>query len=275
MNITSRPLKFLVNRLIKMAANSMKAGYYLVHLIVPGMRFTIPRSSPALIRRRADKRIPRILWQTNFTDRVTFPVFLNYKFNRLMSLSYDYRLMTDEDCLEFIRARYPGPICRAYENLRIGASRADLWRMLVLKEHGGVYLDMDAHLMWPLEALIARDDRELFVLDRSSSLTNFFLASERGNPLVDATIEKIMDNIRANATNNVFDMTGPGAVMSAVADAKVNVEAQRFVCDQGNFTNEFFQYADYSFSKWHQEQKKSPLLFRSGAQRERSGEKVP
>ena len=251
-------LKFAVNRMIKIFANSAKGAYCLVHLVLPGMRFTIPKYRPALLPRKDGRSIPRIVWQTNFTDRVTFPVYLNYRFNRLMSLTHEYRLMTDDDCAEFVREKYPGPIAETYENLRIGASRADLWRMLVLLEHGGVYIDIDAHFTWPLDKLIGPDDREMFILDRSRNLTNFFVGSRAGNPLLSKIVDQITDNVRAKSTNNVFDLTGPGAVIAAVGSEQINVKAQRYVCDQGNFTNEFFQYVDHPFGKWTRHQQKTP-----------------
>jgi mannosyltransferase OCH1-like enzyme len=257
-----RALRFAINRLIKLFANVAKGACYLLHLALPHKRFTIPRYRPALVQRKDGRGIPRTVWQTNFTDRVTFPVYLNYKFNRLMSLTHEYRLMTDDDCAEFVRETYPGAISAAYENLRIGASRADFWRVLILIEHGGVYIDIDAHLTWPLDALVARNDRELFILDRSKNLTNFFIASEPGHPLLARVVDKIMENIRAESTNDVFHLTGPGAMISAIANEQINVKSQRYVCDQGNFTNEFFQYVDHPFGKWTRQQKQSTLLFR-------------
>ena len=258
-------LKFAVNRLIKIFANSAKGTYCLVHLVLPDKRFTIPKYRPGLLSRKDGRRIPRTVWQTNFTDQVTFPVYLNYRFNRLMSLTHDYRLMTDDDCAEFVREKYPGSISDAYENLRIGAARADLWRMLVLLEHGGVYIDIDAHLTWPLDALIDPNDREIFILDRSRNLTNYFIGSQPGNPLLSKIVDKVTNNIRAKSTINVFDLTGPGAMISAVGSEQMNVKAQRYVCDQGNFTNEFFQYLDHPFGKWTRHQQKTPPIQNDGS----------
>ncbi|MDQ8727985.1 glycosyltransferase [Bradyrhizobium sp. LHD-71] len=260
-----RVTRFLIGRLIKVTANALKGCCYPIHVVFPNARFTIPSASPALLRRTRHKRIPRVVWQTNFTNRVTLPIYLNYLFNRLMSPTCAYRFMTDEGCLEFIRATYPGPVLDAYVNLRIGAARADFWRVLVLLEHGGVYIDMDANLMWPLEALISDDDRELFILDRAHRVTNFFLASEPKNPLLAKTVDSILANIHSETETDVFNLTGPGAMKAALADAQFNAERQRYVCDQGNFTNEFFQYADHPRGKWTREQRTTSLLIRSKA----------
>jgi mannosyltransferase OCH1-like enzyme len=262
-SFASDVLRFVANRLIKAFANTMKGAYYLVHLVLPNKRFVIPRYAPPLLKRNGLRAIPRTIWQTNFIDRVTFPIFLNYLFNRMLAPTHEYRFATDDDCANFVRTKYPGAIWEAYQNLRIGASRADLWRILVLHEHGGTYLDVDAHLMWPLELLINSDDRDLFVSDRLGRLTNFFMASAPRNPLLAKAAKRIAENIHTAASSDVFDLTGPGALMSALADERFRIEPYKFVCDQGNFTNSFFQYVDHPTGKWTEEQKVGGVFVRS------------
>jgi mannosyltransferase OCH1-like enzyme len=122
---------------------------------------------------------------------------------------------------------------------------------------------VDAHLMWPLESLIDPDDRDLFVSDRLGRLTNFFMASAPRNPLLAKVAKRITENIHAAASSDVFDLTGPGALVSALADAHFRKEPHKFVCDQGNFTNSFFQYADHPAGKWTEEQKVGGVFVRS------------
>jgi mannosyltransferase OCH1-like enzyme len=260
-------LRYITNRLIKVFANTTKGVCYLVHLALPDKRFVIPRYAPPLLKRNNVRAIPRTIWQTNFTDRVTMPVFLNYLFNRMLAPTHEYRFVTDDDCANFIRTTYPGAIWDAYQNLRVGASRADLWRILVLHEHGGAYLDVDAHLMWPLELLIDADDRDLFVIDRRDRVTNFFIASAPGNPLLAKAAGRITEKIHAAASNDVFELTGPGALISALVDERFRSEPYKFVCDQGNFTNAFFQYADHPIGKWTEEQKAGGVFVRSKRER--------
>ena len=64
-------IRFLSARLIKIIGNSLKGPFYLFHLLFPDKRFKIPRLSEPLIKMVSSKRIPKIIWQTNFTDRVT------------------------------------------------------------------------------------------------------------------------------------------------------------------------------------------------------------
>src|SRR5262249_20212385 len=176
--------------------------------------------------------------------------------NRFMAPSFEYRFMDTEERLDFIRRHFPGDILDCYLKLQIGASQADFWRVLVLREFGGVYLDIDAHLAWPLGFTIKPEDQELFVEHRGGELSNYFMASVPGNPRLDRIVNVIMTNVRTRASNNVFELTGPSAVQRALRGQRVARANYRRTCYQGSFTNEFFQYVDHPQGKWNKAQNK-------------------
>ncbi len=71
-----KQLKILVaNRLIRLTGNFFKVLSYPFHWVFPKLRFTIPAFSPAKVKLSANKAIPRIIWQTNFTDQASLPVY--------------------------------------------------------------------------------------------------------------------------------------------------------------------------------------------------------
>jgi mannosyltransferase OCH1-like enzyme len=248
--------KTAATRFTKIYGNCSKPFSYLFYLAWPEKRFSIPHSSGPLLNLRSRHRIPKIIWQTNYTDRVTIAVYLNYLFNRLMGPSFEYRFMDSAERLAFIRKHCAPEILECYSKLQIGASQADLWRVLVLREFGGVYLDIDAHLAWPLGFTLESAGEELFVEHRGGELSNYFMASVRGNPRLGLIIDTILDNVRANSSNNVFELTGPSAVQRALRGHPVATAHYRRTCYQGSFTNEFFQYVDHPQGKWNKAQDK-------------------
>ena len=252
--------KVALTRFTKIYGNCTKPFSHLFYLVWPGKRFPLPRAGKPLLRLRAKHRIPKIIWQTNYTDRVTIAVYLNYLFNRFMAPSFEYRFMDTAERLAFVRAHCPGEILDAYLKLQIGASQADFWRVLVLREFGGVYLDIDAHLAWPLGFTLPRDGQELFVEHRGGELSNYFMASVPKNPRLDRIVDVILANVKARASNNVFELTGPTAVQRALAGEDVAKESYRRICYQGSFTNEFFQYVDHPQGKWNKAQDKIAAL---------------
>ncbi len=240
----------IVNRVSKLLGALIKAFSYLFHFIFPKKRFTIPTESHALFSSQTPTNITKIIWQTNYSNNVSLPVYMNYLFNRLMSLDWEYRYVSTEDRLDFMRTHASQQIADAFEQLTDGASQADLWRLFVLNNYGGVYMDIDAHAVWPLSKMIKPEDSEVFLMTKHN-YSNYFIASAKNNPHLEKAIAIIVDNIeKKNIGNGVYDLTGPTALNKAIGDDVVNHRHNRITCIQGSFTNEYFQYIDKPRGKW-------------------------
>lgn len=255
-----KTLILLNSRLLKLFANLTKILCYAFHFLFPGKRFTLPRQAAPLLRSKKASAVTRILWQTNYTDRVTLPVYLNYLCNRLLSPSFEYRFMITEERAEFIQANFPPDIYENYCKLQIGAAQADFWRVLVLQKYGGVYMDIDAHLVWPLGWLIKADTDELYIKMKSGELSNFFIASRKDNPNMEKISAAILNNIQHSESKNVYDITGPGVFNRLLNQNDIDTTYYRYTCNQGNFTNEYFQYIDKPEGKWTKAQEKVDVV---------------
>lgn len=245
--------KFIIllnSRLIKILANILKAICYVFHFFFPNKRFTIPSHAKAIIKNKKPSAIPRILWQTNFTNRVTLAVYINYLFNRLLAYDFDYRFMITEDRAEFIKSNYSQEIFESYSRIQIGAAQADFWRLLVLDKLGGVYMDIDAHLVWPLSSIIQPEQTELYIVARKGDISNYFIASKNDNVHLKEMVDVIFKNIEENTKTNVYVLTGPGVFNEVLNVDEVNTTNYRYTCNQGNFTNDYFQYIDKAEGKW-------------------------
>lgn len=242
---------FLSNRLSKIIGNICKVLSYPFHFLFPNKRFSIPFFSKKKLPNKASK-IPRIIWQTNYSNRSTLPVYLNYLFNRLMSLSYEYRYVSTEERLSYIKTNTSDEIYNNYKQLNDGAAQADLWRLIVLHNEGGVYLDIDANFVWPLSKMIDDEDEALYIrVKKNTEITNYFIASAPGNEDLKRAIDMIINNIKnRDVKDGVYNMTGPGVLNEVLKDKKIKSRSHRYTCIQGSFTNEYFQYLDKPGSKW-------------------------
>jgi len=238
------------NRFSKVIGTIVKSLSYPFHLAFPNKRFIIPKHSKAWLKSKTDYNIPKIIWQTNYTNKVSLPVYMNYLFNRLMSPSYEYRYVSTQEREEFIKKYASDEMYRAYEQLTDGAAQADFWRIFVLNYYGGIYLDIDAHFVWPLGKIIKPDDTELFLMTKKH-YSNYFIASRKNNPILEKNLEIIVNNIKTKTIGGgVYDLTGPTTLNTAIGDKKVNHRFYRHTCIQGSFTNEYFQYIDKPRGKW-------------------------
>lgn len=235
--------------LIQLFANITKCLCYPFHFLFPKKRFIIPSNAKPLKKAKYEQKIPRIIWQTNFTNKVTLPVYLNYLFNRFISPTYEHRFVSTEERAEFIKANYPQDIFEAYSKLQIGAAQADFWRVLVLNKIGGIYLDIDATLVCSLDKLIKKDDTTVFLNLKGDRICNSFIAATPNNPNLEKVINEIKKNIEENTIEGLFNLTGPGVFRKLfnVKDFSTFHYKSQF---QGGFTNEYFQYIDKAEGKW-------------------------
>ena len=222
------------------------------HAILPDRRWTMPAVDPARRPPRSETPIPRIFWQTNFTDRCSLPVWWNYRRNRRLSDDFEHRYLGTDERAAYVRAHAPERVVRAYERLVDGAAQADLWRLVALHEEGGVYLDIDGSLAKPLSSILAGRS-EVFVWDRKR-FTNYFLATVPKNPVFAAFLDRVVERIETHhlrKDRTVFYVTGPGALESVLDERPETVFLpRRSVAVQGLYTDEKYQYIDRPRSKW-------------------------
>ena len=107
--------------------------------------------------------------------------------------------------------------------------------------------------------IIKSEDTEIF-LRTKKDYTNYFMAMQKGNPILKESIDMIVDNIQKRKLGNgVYDLTGPTVINIAIGDKKVNHRLYRITCVQGSFTNEYFQYIDKPRGKWTHAKKEDLL----------------
>ena len=245
-----------------------KAAGSALHAFDPKRRWTIPEVAPARSAGggATPGGVPRTVWITNFTDRCTLPVWLNYSRNRRLAPSFEFRFVDDAQMDAFVRGNASVRAVRAWERLDNGAARADFWRVLTLLKVGGVYMDMDAALVRPLEDVLGAREA-LYLWDRRR-FSNFFMAAAPGLPVFGEFFDRIVENVERTTQEDqppVFYVTGPGA-LETVLDGKTGIEFTPHLgcCVQGAFTNERFQYIDRPGSKWTH----NPAPRQSGAARQ-------
>ena len=130
----------------------------------------------------------------------------------------------------------------------------------MLQKHGGVYIDIDAYVVWPLGSIVKAEYEELYITTKRGDISNYFVASKPDNPHVARMIELILNNIKERRTNNVFELTGP-RVFNQVLDVRtVPTTYYRYTCNHGDFTNEYFQYLDKPQGKWTRAQAKMDIV---------------
>jgi Glycosyltransferase sugar-binding region containing DXD motif len=99
--------------------------------------------TPPAYRRDPTRLIPRIVHQTWF-EALTSTKYPNMSrmVQSFIRSGWEYKFYTDAEAGAFLSTHFPKEIREAYDAIRPGAFKADLFRYCVLLIHGGVYADV-------------------------------------------------------------------------------------------------------------------------------------
>lgn len=197
----------------------------------------VPAYVPARLPLPSESQlIPRVVfisWTTRKLGRSMFTSIMTILHH---NPEYELIFFTDVDVDRFVCANFP-QFAPPFSKLRAGAARIDVWRMLVIYQFGGVYLDVDMSALGHLP--IAKDAAAVSGLGGWSHLPastggggvleHWALAYKPKHLLINKTIEIIMDNLRdPNNTqvegieaqkaerSYVIRLTGPGPYQRAL-----------------------------------------------------------
>jgi mannosyltransferase OCH1-like enzyme len=108
-----------------------------------------------------------------------------------------------------------GPYNYAFNTLKPGAYKSDLWRYCILYKKGGVYLDIKYYSLVPLVNIIEKNPL-IFVRDipgaclGHNGIYNAFMVSAPNNNIFKLCIEDIVNSCKNRLyKRNMLDLTGP------------------------------------------------------------------
>jgi|GEM_PF-1658550 len=157
----------------------------------------IPKLLPVRDSIWYSQKIPKIIWQTINTNRV--PDYIKSYADSWIGLNpeYEYRFFDDNDIITFISTDFPDYL-DGYKRLKYGASKADLWRYLIIYKFGGVYADMDCKCLTPLRKWI--DPKASFVtqLGINKDICQWLIMSVPQNPVFLKAAKKTLQNSENN-----------------------------------------------------------------------------
>jgi mannosyltransferase OCH1-like enzyme len=131
---------------------------------------------PPRFARDPNRLIPRIVHQTWF-EPVSPEKYPNM--SRLIESfklsGWEYKFYDDDSSRVVLKTHFPPEVLQAYDALKPGAFKADLFRYCVLLIYGGVYADMDVLLEANLEAAVGPDVGFMVPVDEPGSVSVLFI----------------------------------------------------------------------------------------------------
>ena len=118
--------------------------------------------------------IPLNIYLTWSTKKLPEKMQENVDKMKKVNPEFNVQLFDDNDCRKFIQNNFPEDILTAFDTLKPGAYKADLWRLCILYINGGIYIDIKLNCINNFK-FIALTEREHLVLDRPG----FFCKKEK------------------------------------------------------------------------------------------------
>jgi mannosyltransferase OCH1-like enzyme len=159
-----------------------------------------------------DIKIPKKIihtWNTKDIENTE----LNYaiKVIKIQNPEYNYKLVDEEERKEFIKNNYDDEVYVAYNKLKPGAYKADLWRYCYLYKYGGIYTDIKMVFKKSFNALLKNTTN--LVLGKAmynDGVNNGFIACMPNENLMKLAIDESVKRIQNNYYGiSSLDITGP------------------------------------------------------------------
>ena len=176
--------------------------------------------------------IPLKIFQTWHTLDLPPKMKQNVELLQKQNPEFTHYLYDDKMCRDFIQEHFDEDVLWAFDKLKPGAYKADLWRYCVLYIHGGIYLDIKYKCINNFK-LIQLTDQEYWVKDRKYSIFSnsnnknmgiyqAFIISLPNNILFQNSINLIIQNCKYNYyQNNDLAITGPHLISTFYSQTQI------------------------------------------------------
>ena len=188
--------------------------YYVGRNLINSKQIVIETNETLEVVPNYNQKIPKKIFQTWKTNNMTLEMANTIKIIKNLNPEYEYKLFTDNDCIEYIKNNFDYKVVNTFNNLVPGAFKADLFRYCILYKEGGIYIDCKMIPNKPFRQIIKPNDSCILVNNtfepNSISIYNAFMCSEPNNQIFLECINKIVDY----CTNlyyplDPFAITGP------------------------------------------------------------------
>jgi mannosyltransferase OCH1-like enzyme len=96
-----------------------------------------------------------------------------------------------------------------FESIRVGPAKADLFRMLLLYQEGGFYMDMDNYLTEPIDEFLNPVAECMVAMNGRKEIDFCICAAVPGNIYIENTLTSITQRLRNRVDGNAYQVTGP------------------------------------------------------------------
>lgn len=159
------------------------------------------------------KGIPLVLYLSWGSSEIPYYMKRNIEIVQEANPEFDISFSDDAASRAFLVANFDADVVKAFDCLKPGAYKSDLWRYCILYTYGGVYMDIKCRPDIRIVDMIQEYGSPVFVQDfprRGLCVWNGFMIAPPNLPIFKMCISDIIKNVKANDyTQDTLSITGP------------------------------------------------------------------
>ena len=147
--------------------------------------------------------IPKVIYRSWFSQNL--PPKVDKAVKRLIknNPNYDHVIYTDSQIEDYVNANFNDDIKKAFNSLEHIVPKVDFWRYLILFKNGGIYVDIDSSINFPLDEIINEGDEAIISAENNQdNFVQWALFFKKEHPILKEVIEIVTDNINKNLYPN-------------------------------------------------------------------------
>lgn len=130
-----------------------------------------------------------------------------------------YTLWSRAEARAYVADHASAATLRAFDLSRHAAERADLFRLVLLFNEGGIYVDADDLCRGPLRDLVPTGAKTVVFQEYHGAIANNFLATVPGNGVLAEALDSAVEETIAGGGSSIWMRTGPGVYTRSLAKA--------------------------------------------------------
>lgn len=157
-----------------------------------------------------NNKIPKIIYKSGKESKHDLSPDVNKLFEKTLknNPNFELKYYSDKDCETFLKKNFDDEVVKAYNKLKPGSYKADLFRYCILYKNGGIWSDLTDDFLVPIEEIIDfKNDSIVLAEDKKykgfEGIQIGFMASYPNNPL----FLKAINKIKYNVNNNIYGKT--------------------------------------------------------------------
>ncbi|MDE2238707.1 MAG: tetratricopeptide repeat protein [Rhodospirillales bacterium] len=130
---------------------------------------------------------------------------------------YRLRRFDEEQARNYLAAKFPSPVTQAYQRVQEVTQKADIFRLALLVEEGGVYADADDRCLGSLDMLLPVGASLVLAQEQFGCAANHFIAASPGHPVLLAALRAVVTAVNRGDNEIPWLLSGPGLLTRALA----------------------------------------------------------